>query len=848
MSISYVSSGAAVYTTANPAPLSPAHAVDDLLILTIGTKPDTTPATTPAGWTLLGAVSGGTGTTGIDTGPMRVGIFYRVASSTGTADDPGAITITGNNVSAAQIHAFRKTNALAAWELAGTGAADTTTGTPFSAVMPLNPGLTVGDMLMGIGVIPTDVTTPAQFTAETVAATGMTTVTLTEIVEWDTATGQDMGGWIGYGPVVTGTATAAPTVSATAAGTTTNVAGPIYLVRMREITPVSKTASDSGTFSATEGTPTVTPIMRPNLKTRVTSVTGRSTATTVSLNIDTQPGDLLVVKTGTESGSLPINTVSGGGLVWTRRTPQITNSNNCDASVWTAIADSTTTIGITATTIANVGNMSINKYILAEAWGNAKIDTSPVTFSSTSAGGAPNLTVNTTGTGSIISWQNADWSAVDPTNHVWRDSPTEEDVIGNPGLDFIVYLVYQVAQNPGAQTVGMTFPTGQTPTLAGIEIQYNSPVTDTPVSASDSGTLSATETSNVVVALSSSDSGVLSGVESTTILSSLNRTDTGTISATESTQSSIAVATSDTGNITATEASSAIVFLSLSSSDSGTISATESTTSLSTIVRGDSGTLSAVDQSASFLSSASSDSGTLSAIDASQSSLQVNSGDSGTLSAIDSSSIFESAVKNGNDIGVISATEASSVFVTVSASDSGTISASDTSAAFKTITASDSGVISATEGAVVFNDRLTTDAGVFIATETSSVEIFGTVVKTSSDSGILSALESTSTAVSLEASDASDLTAVESTDIFSTLSSDDSGDITAVEDATALVTMESTDGGVLSAIEATSNQIFQGFIVDVWDGTKFVSAALVVWNGTDFVDPIVQRWDGDSWV
>ena len=220
MALTYVGAGAVVYSTGNPSPAAPTHAVGDLLIAVVGTKPDTTPATAPAGWTLLGAIAGGAGTQGIDTGPMRVGIFYKIA--TGTTDTTGAITITGNNVSAAQVFAYRAAagNVI---DLAFTGAADSTANASFTAAMPINPGITVNDELFAVGVIPTDswtgaTTAGAQWSAETVSATGITTVNLTEVAEWSTSTGQDMGGWIARGPVVTGTATGVPTVSATASG------------------------------------------------------------------------------------------------------------------------------------------------------------------------------------------------------------------------------------------------------------------------------------------------------------------------------------------------------------------------------------------------------------------------------------------------------------------------------------------------------------------------------------------------------------------------------------------------------------------------------------------------------
>lgn len=248
MTLSYITSGTAVFSTTNPSPTTPAHNVGDILVCTVGIKPDTASATTPTGWTLIGSVAGGTGSTGIDTGPMNGLVYARVADG-GGSDTTGAITIGSGNVAGAQVHVFRSST-VANVEIVGTAAADTTTGTPFSAAMPVDIGLSVGDMLVAIGVVPTDVGGGTQFSAETVAASGMTTVTLTEIGEWASATGQDMGAWLGYGPVVTGTSTGVATVSATAGGTTTNIAGPIILIRIREVT--AKSASDTSSVAISE--------------------------------------------------------------------------------------------------------------------------------------------------------------------------------------------------------------------------------------------------------------------------------------------------------------------------------------------------------------------------------------------------------------------------------------------------------------------------------------------------------------------------------------------------------------------------------------------------------------------
>ncbi len=101
-----------------------------------------------------------------------------------------------------------------------------------------------GDKAIWAMCVPTDVTTPAQFSAEAVTATGATFATATEINEPDSAVGNDIGGYSAYAHVNSGSSTTAPTVTATLAGTLTNVRGPVVLLRVREtVVPVTHDTS-----------------------------------------------------------------------------------------------------------------------------------------------------------------------------------------------------------------------------------------------------------------------------------------------------------------------------------------------------------------------------------------------------------------------------------------------------------------------------------------------------------------------------------------------------------------------------------------------------------------------------
>ncbi len=260
--ITYETPGALNYIGATVAasvcPAHPAGIADgDLLVTLIGMKPSVANSgsvTTPSGWT---AVTGGSltgaggygGTLGADTGNTNVFAYYRVA--TGTEATERCFELTTNSVSWAQMYRF--SNTTQGWDLAGATGSDTTAGN-VSITMSSNPGVTTGDHILGAMVIPTDVSTPAQFSAENLTQTGVTFAAETEISEPDSANGNDIGGFVIRSSVTAGTGSAAPVMTATAGGTTTNVRGPGVFIRIRELQPALTQAAfgfyEDGTESA----------------------------------------------------------------------------------------------------------------------------------------------------------------------------------------------------------------------------------------------------------------------------------------------------------------------------------------------------------------------------------------------------------------------------------------------------------------------------------------------------------------------------------------------------------------------------------------------------------------------
>ena len=236
--ITYQTPGALAYSATSIAVPYPASiAANNLLILIVGQKPTTAnggTVTTPSGWTLITSLTGagGYGTTlGADTGNTNVFAYYKVA----VGGETGTLAVTVGTTSVAWGQMYRLSGAAGStWNVAAATGSDITAGS-VSVAFNSNPGVTANDLIIGALVIPTDVTTPAQFSAEALTQAGITFGTVTEISEPDSTTGNDIGGVTFRAPVSSGTATGNPTFTATAGGTTTNVRGPAVFIRIREI-------------------------------------------------------------------------------------------------------------------------------------------------------------------------------------------------------------------------------------------------------------------------------------------------------------------------------------------------------------------------------------------------------------------------------------------------------------------------------------------------------------------------------------------------------------------------------------------------------------------------------------
>lgn len=230
MTISYVNAGGTVSHTDTITvsyPVSPS--VDQLGILQVvsGHPTDSVPST-PSGWTYAGSFSGGGGAFGAGTGPRRLTFFTRVMAG-GDAQPTTAIPSGGAGSAIAGTVALLARTAGTGWRWATSFGEDTTSGTAFTAtgadVLTFKPG---DFAWLGYGL---PLSTPT-FSAQAVSAAGVTFGTVGgNRFSTAVATGNALRTGGASVSVTSGTATVAPTATATLSAATTGIAG---VLRIRE--------------------------------------------------------------------------------------------------------------------------------------------------------------------------------------------------------------------------------------------------------------------------------------------------------------------------------------------------------------------------------------------------------------------------------------------------------------------------------------------------------------------------------------------------------------------------------------------------------------------------------------
>lgn len=294
MALGTPSVGGIAYSAQNGTSVSPAYpasiAAGDALLLVVGQKPSTANAggvTTPSGWTLLSdnLAQGGYGTTiGADVGNTNLRVYTKDVVN-GTETGNLAVTLSVNNVSWGVI--VRVPAAGGTILYVHSEGADTTGAASMSVTGSPNLEVTTGDVYLASFCMPTDAVTG--WSAFTIAQSGITMGTEAQLAFPDSGTGNDIGGLIFYGPVTSGSSTAAATMSATAAGTVTNVRGPGTIVRVRELAALNLNAEPTA-YSITGVAATLLDNKHLTAESATYAVTGSNATLARALMVNAEPG------------------------------------------------------------------------------------------------------------------------------------------------------------------------------------------------------------------------------------------------------------------------------------------------------------------------------------------------------------------------------------------------------------------------------------------------------------------------------------------------------------------------------------------------------------------------------
>jgi hypothetical protein len=199
-------------------------------------KPQTATGTAETGWKQRISVTGGTGTTGADTGQTRVVVDTKILAGS----ESGSVTFdnaTSPNSSHGVIAIYSK-SATALWDLtAFSSGSDATHGTGRSATGASALSLKPGDVVLAICGSDTD--TATAYTSPAITVAGITFGTTTErLGAGGVTTGNQTGLMIYEATVTSGTASATPSLSLS--GGPSNC-GPVVFYRLREVEPPAPT-------------------------------------------------------------------------------------------------------------------------------------------------------------------------------------------------------------------------------------------------------------------------------------------------------------------------------------------------------------------------------------------------------------------------------------------------------------------------------------------------------------------------------------------------------------------------------------------------------------------------------
>jgi hypothetical protein len=178
-------------------------------------------------------------------------------------------------------------------------------------------------------------------------------------------------------------------------------------------------------------------------------------------------GEILVIKLATWDSASPLGAPSGGGLTYTARVTNAPGGFNQWCSIYTAPV--LTSPG--SMTVSSTPSVSLRGSMCVERWSGAQLAATPITSTATGFAAASGSITPSSGT-SVLPWVGGDAQSVDPATRAYLASATQDglrdDHVGSNGVD---YHAYQSSTGTGAQSYGLSAPTGMQYVIAAIEVQ-----------------------------------------------------------------------------------------------------------------------------------------------------------------------------------------------------------------------------------------------------------------------------------------------------------------------------------------------------------------------------------------
>lgn len=202
----------------------------------------------------------------------------------------------------------------------------------------------------------------------------------------------------------------------------------------------------------------------PTLAATYTAAIGVQGDMTIAVTVATD--DILVVLGGTEDTGYTLGTPAGGGLTYTSLAT-VSAGGFTNAYGWWARATSGASFNIT---VDGSGSSVFQGVTVLRYSGASGIGA----VASTTGTGAPSLAITTEGDKSAIAMHAGDWNAVSGASRTYRTAnstlPTERAYGTDPSRATMYVATYADAGVPGAETVGLTAPTGQKYSIIAVEV------------------------------------------------------------------------------------------------------------------------------------------------------------------------------------------------------------------------------------------------------------------------------------------------------------------------------------------------------------------------------------------